>query len=127
MGFSWPFEFGSGEMNISDALGVVITGFTVVFLVLILLVIVFALMGKFFTPAKKEEKKEIKKETPVKAVSESAPQKNDYSIVAAITAALNEYLGNGNFVIKKIRPLKIGKKTTDAWHKSGRAENTRPF
>jgi sodium pump decarboxylase gamma subunit len=127
MGFSWPFEFGSGEMNVSDALGVVITGFTVVFLVLILLVIVFALMGKFFTPTKKEEKKEIKKEAPIKTETVLTASKNDNSLIAAITAALHEYLGNGNFVIKKIRPLKIGKKTTDAWHKSGRAENTRPF
>ena len=127
MAFSWPFEFGAGEMNISDALGVVITGFTVVFLVLVLLVVVFSFFGKFFTPAKKGEKKEIKKEAPVKVASAPSAPKNDYSLIAAITAALHEYLGNGNFVIKKIRPAKKGTKTSSAWNRSGKADNTRPF
>lgn len=127
MAFSWPFKFGNGEMDVAEAMGIVVTGLVVVFLVLVLLVVIFAIMGSFFTPKKtKEEKKQEIPEAKKEVKNVSAP-KADHSIIAAITAALHEYLGGGGFVIKKIRPLKVGAKKTNAWGRSGKTENTRPF
>ena len=121
-----PFE----KMSFPEAMSIVFTGLVVVFAVLILLVLAFSLMGSMFAP-----KKEVKKETPVSKKAETpskpaAPRKtpnNNLSVVAAITAALNEYLGAGNFIIKKIRPAKIGKKSSGVWGTEGKSENIKPF
>ncbi len=117
-------------INLSEAMGIVITGLAIVFLVLIVLVITFYIMGAFFSP-----KKAVKEEVPAPKKPEATkkietPKKtsnNNYQIVAAITAALNEYLGKGNFIIKKIRPAKIGNKSSGAWGTDGKSENIKPF
>lgn len=120
-----PFSQG---MDFSEAMGVVITGLAVVFLVLLVLVAVFYLMGLFFAPKKpKVEKTEAPSAKAVPAPVKQAPSGSSLSVVAAITAALNEYLGGNNFIIKKIRPAKKGKKASDPWSADGRAENTKPF
>lgn len=118
-----PFEYYS----FSDAMNVVVTGVTVVFLILIILVAIFSIVGKIMAPKKKEKapKPEVKAETVSKPATKKAD--GDLSVIAAITAALSEYLGNGNFVIKKIRPAKIGKKESSAWRADGKRQNTRPF
>ncbi len=119
-----PFE----HYSFSDAINVVFTGIAVVFLILVILVAIFSIMGKIMAPNKKEKapKPEVKAETVSKP---EAVKKNgtDLSVIAAITAALSEYLGNGNFVIKKIRPAKIGKKSSSPWGADGKRQNTRPF
>lgn len=119
-------SFANGEMSMSEALGIVITGLAVVFLVLILLVAIFSIMGLFFKPKKKPEIKEEKNETPV--LSENTkPSAGDNSVIAAISAALHELLGGKGFVIKSIRPLSVGKKKSGAWDADGRQVNNRPF
>lgn len=115
--------FGNGEMNVSEALGVVVTGLAVVFLVLILLVAIFSFTGLFFKPKKKKEMKEDAAPAPEVTV----PASDDKgSVVAAITAALHQFLGGG-FIIRKIRPLKVEKGKNDAWSLDGKTDNTRPF
>jgi sodium pump decarboxylase gamma subunit len=118
-----PFE----HYSFSKAINVVVTGVTVVFLILVILVAIFSIMGRIMAPKKKEKapKPEVKVETAAKP--EVKKVGNDLSVIAAITAALSEYLGNGNFVIKKIRPAKIGKKASSAWGADGKSQNTRPF
>ncbi len=118
-----PFE----HYSFPDAMNVVVTGVTVVFLILVILVAIFSIMGRIMAPKKKE--KAPKPEVKAEAVSKPEVKKsgNDLSVIAAITAALNEYLGNGNFVIKKIRPAKIGKKASSSWSADGKSQNTRPF
>ena len=118
-----PFE----HYSFSDAINVVVTGVTVVFLILVILVVIFSIMGKIMAPKKKV--KAPKSEVKTEADSKPQPKKpsNDLSVIAAITAALSEYLGNSNFVIKKIRPAKIGKKSSSVWGADGKNQNTRPF
>jgi sodium pump decarboxylase gamma subunit len=90
--------------SFEDAMGVVVTGLAVVFLVLIVLVVAFYIMGAFFAPKKvKEETPAPKKpEAPKPVAAPKKPANSNLAVVAAITAALNEYLGAGNFIIKKI-------------------------
>lgn len=130
---------GDLYMNIdwNFAMAVVIMGLLVVFAVLILLVILCSIMGKFFssidkkkndkTPTPKQAPK--KSEEPLKTVSKT--NNNDEignDVIAAISAAIAVIMSQETekkpYVIKKI---KRAKEARPAWNLAGITENTRPF
>lgn len=79
-------------MELSKALSIMFTGFTVVFLALILLIFIMWLMGKMAVRA--DARKNIKKNSctePETAVSGVNDNEETEKVIAAITAAVTEY------------------------------------
>ena len=126
----------SEKFNISFT--VILTGFVVVFAVLILLIFIIAIYGKIVSSAQnksKEKKAKAEAEKAAKATEKSAPasapvQKVAPSngltdeIVAVIAAAVDTY-GVGNAKIKSIK--KSPSSGRPAWGQVGVIDNTRPF
>lgn len=121
-------------------LSVVFVGLFVVFAVLIILVLICMLMGKFFESIDKKKNggngSSDKKAEPVKSApaQKAAPIIKATGIpnevVAAISAAVATIMGTDNgFSIKSIKRSNTGKKggIRSAWRNAGIAENTRPF
>lgn len=128
----------SEKFNISFT--VILTGFVVVFTVLILLILIIAAYGKIVSSAQNKSKarKEAKAaaEKAAKATEKSAPasapvQKVAPSngltdeIVAVIAAAVDSTYGVGNAKIKSIK--KSPSSGRPAWGQVGVIDNTRPF
>ena len=128
----------SEKFNISFT--VILTGFVVVFTVLILLILIIAAYGKIVSSAQNKSKarKEAKAaaEKAAKATEKSAPapapvQKVASSngltdeIVAVIAAAVDSTYGVGNAKIKSIK--KSPSSGRPAWVQVGVIDNTRPF
>lgn len=117
-----------------------LTGFTIVFAVLIFLILIIWLYGRIITSAqnktvkkKKVETKVIKDEKPInkpapKPASKSAPAKTENGlseeIVAVISAAVYSMYGSKEKV--KIKSIKKSS-SRSAWSKAGILNNTRPF
>lgn len=121
---------------------VVITGISVVFLALILLILLVTVYGKIFEAVNKkaEAKARAKAEAEAKAkaaeteVKEAlapaaAPAVEDgieEEVVAAIMGALSAmYAGSGKKPV--LKGVKAAKPRRSAWSAAGAAENTRPF
>lgn len=126
----------SEKFNISFT--VILTGFVVVFAVLILLILIIAGYGKIVSTAqnKAKAKKEAKAAEAAKATEKSTPapapvQKVAPSngltdeIVAVIAAAVDSTYGVGNAKIKSIK--KSPSSGRPAWGQAGVMNNTRPF
>lgn len=135
------------DLGVTTVASVVITGISVVFMGLIILIALVALYGKIFESVNKkaeekakaiaeaekaelEKKKqaEVKKEAP--AVVKSAPPAVEdgveEEVVAAIMGALSVmYAGSGKKPV--LRSVKASKPRRSVWSSAGVMENTRPF
>ncbi len=126
-----------GQFTISASM--LLTGFTIVFAVLVFLILIIWLYGKIITSAqnrplkkKKIETKVIEEKKPVtktvfKAADEPVPEaENGLSdeIVAVISAAVYSMYGSENKV--RIKSIKRSK-SRSAWSNAGILNNTRPF
>lgn len=120
-------------MDWTSGISVVLTGVSVVFSVLIILVFLVWAVGKIFISVEASKKQKMKQAAPVPQ-SKQAP-KVEYieegisdEVVAAITAAISTVMsseGNANgFAVKSIKRVKEGR---SAWNSAGIMENTRPF
>lgn len=126
----------SEKFNIS--LTVILTGFVVVFAVLILLILIIACYGKIISTVqnKSKEKKAQAAQAAAKATEKSAPTpaptqtvapSNGLTdeIVAVIAAAVDSTYGVGNAKIKSIKKSPSSGRPT--WGQVGVMDNTRPF
>ena len=124
--FGWPETWAT-----------VLTGFVVVFLALILLVIIFWAFGKVMDNLTKNSKPAAPAAdlappvrtvpAPKKAVEFAADGVSD-DVIAAITGAISAILaeeGDGKTYV--VRSVKRVRKSRGAWGRAGMEENTRPF
>lgn len=119
-------------MDLGFDVVVTITGITLVFLILVLLMAIITLEGKIFDSmnAKKKAAKEAAKApaaqpaAPVQqAAAAPAPQVEEGipgDVIAAIMAAIHA-MGNGKYTLKAVRRGKNG------WGKAGVNDTTAPF
>ncbi|MGN0477191.1 MAG: OadG family transporter subunit [Ruminococcus sp.] len=119
----------------SISLTTLLTGFVVVFAVLILLIVIISIYGKICYTAQnsakeKKEKKEKAAKQEVPAPVKTAPAPTPVSgisdeIVAVIAAAVDSTYGVGNAKIKSIKKSpSVGR---PVWGQAGVLDNTRPF
>ena len=131
-------ELTMAEKGISSA-KVILTGFVVVFAVLLLLIIIikiysaivnkaqstgFKAKKKVETPGKPEEsvtKAEPVKEQPVQTQTDGIPEE----VIAVISAAVATMYGGKDKV--RIKSVKKSGSKRSAWANAGVIENTRPF
>lgn len=131
-------ELTMAEKGISSA-KVILTGFVVVFAVLLLLIIIikiysaivnkaqstgFKAKKKVETPGKPEEtvtKAELVKEQPVQTQTDGIPGE----VIAVISAAVATMYGGKDKV--RIKSVKKSGSKRSAWANAGVLENTRPF
>lgn len=123
------------QMEGSYVLSVVLTGLTVVFVALILLIAFVWLMGKIFEAIGKSrsEEKVEEKAAPAKSaapvhVSAPAPVVEDGisdEVVAVIAAAIASV--SGGFAVKSIKKASPKTSRRSAWGAQGVSENTRVF
>ena len=112
----------SEKFNISFT--VILTGFVVVFAVLILLIFIIAIYGKIVSSAQnKSKEKSAPAPAPVQKVAPSNGLTDE--IVAVIAAAVDSTYGVGNAKIKSIK--KSPSSGRPAWGQVGVIDNTRPF
>ncbi len=117
-------------MDLGFDLVVTLTGITLVFAILVLLMAIIMLEGKIFDSlaAKKNAAKEAPKApqapaAPVQKASAAAPQVEEGipgDVIAAIMAAIHA-MGNGKYTLKAVRRAKNG------WGKAGVNDTTAPF
>lgn len=130
--------------DLTIAVTVLITGFTVVFAVLVLLIGIIKLYGTIVYTA--QQKSQQKKEAALKAIqeavatetvndaektevhSQSAPQPTEQGVspqvVAVIAAAVDAMYGEGSMKVKSIKRLP---QSRPVWSTAGILDNTRPF
>ncbi len=114
---------------------VVITGISVVFMGLIILILLVTLYGKIFESINKsaEAKAKAKAEAEVKETPAPAPTPApavedgiEEEVVAAIMGALSAmYAGSGKKPV--LKGVKAAKPRRSAWSAAGIMDNTRPF
>ena len=127
------------QMEMSYVWAVVITGITVVFAGLVLLILFISAIGKIFEAinnSKKPKQKTISKSEPVKAVQEAVtiqpvPEKTDDDndeVIAVISAAVAMMAAaeNKTYRIKSVKPVR-NSGSRNAWAMAGIRENTNPF
>ena len=125
-------ELSLAEKGIASA-KVVLTGFVVVFAMLILLIFIIKIYGAIIQKAQdagKEKKAETVAETPAPVVAAPvAPAQTDGvsdEVVAVISAAVATMYGSSEKArIKSIKKSSDGGRS--AWAKAGVLDNTRPF
>lgn len=128
-------ELSFAEKGIASA-KVVLTGFVVVFAMLILLILIIKIYGAIIQKAQdagkkgKEKKAETVAETPAPVVAAPvAPAQADGvsdEVVAVISAAVATMYGSSEKArIKSIKKSSDGGRS--AWAKAGVLDNTRPF
>ena len=133
------------DLGAETVTSVVITGISVVFIGLIILILLVSLYGKIFeainakadakkkaeaeAEAKLKAAKEAKKQEEKAAPAAAAPAVEDGigdEVVAAIMGALSMmYAGTGKKPV--LRGVKASKPRRSAWSSAGAVENTRPF
>ncbi len=121
------------KMDIMEALSVLVTGFVVVFAVLILLIGIIKIYSTIVYKAQNRPKKDksndddddTPKGTPVAGVPMAGSSSNGISgdVLACIAAAVEMMYGQGSVRIKNIK--KVSKRS--AWGSAGVVSNTRPF
>lgn len=124
----------TADLNISQTAGVIISGLSVVFLVLLLLVGFVSLFGSFFKKSKKEPparqapppKQEIKNPVPVTA---PVPEEDDDEIIAVISAVVAQMsIQDGkNYRIKSVKAKNQKSGGRPVWASEGLRQNTNPF
>lgn len=127
-------ELSIAEKGIASA-KVVLTGFVVVFAMLILLIFIIKIYGAIIQKAQnagkksKEKKAETVAETPAPVAAPVAPAQTDGvsdEVVAVISAAVATMYGSSEKArIKSIKKSSDGGRS--AWAKAGVLDNTRPF
>lgn len=126
-------ELSLAEKGIASA-KVVLTGFVVVFAVLILLIFIIKIYGGIVTKAQQSGKKKVvekEKATPVPAKpvsSAPAPAVQDgvnEEVVAVISAAVATMYGSPEKA--RIKSIKKSSGGRSAWANAGLLDNTRPF
>ena len=124
------FGYGGYIMDsINVSLQILITGFLVVFSMLLLLIGIIKLYGFIVYSVqnknKKKEEKELVDTTPVEINNEEiTPESSDDEIIAVISAAVYSMYGSKNVRVKSIKKSS-GKK--NAWRNAGVINNTSPF
>lgn len=123
--------------KVSISLTTLLTGFVVVFAVLVLLIIIISIYGKIVYTAQnktKEKKKVEVKPVPVKdntvaPVKPKAAPANGISdeIVAVIAAAVDSTFGVGKAKITGIKKSRNAGGGRSAWGQAGVMNNTKPF
>ena len=122
----------------SETWATVLTGFVIVFLALILLIIIFWAFGKVMDNLTKKSKPaapaaataapiSLIPDVPKMAVEFAADGVSD-DVIAAITGAISAILaeeGDGKTYV--VRSVKRVRKSRGAWGRAGMEENTRPF
>lgn len=126
------------DMNFEYVASVVVTGLTVVFLCLILLVIILFLFGIVSKVKRKSAEKKAESNRAEKTVDialtmtqdvETVPDIEDgieEEIVAVITAAIVQMSANSGKRFA-LRSIKTAKPQRTAWAAAGLIDNTRPF
>lgn len=125
--FGWPETWAT-----------VLTGFVVVFLALILLVIIFWAFGKVMDNLTKNSKPAAPAAAPaapIRSIPEAPKMAVEFAadgvsddVIAAITGAISAILaeeGDGKTYV--VRSVKRVRKSRGAWGRAGMEENTRPF
>lgn len=126
------------DFGMTETFGVVLTGISVVFLALVLLVFVIWLFGKIMdtvNAASQQKKQQAAAPAPKAAPAPPAPQVVEVAsdglsddIVAAITAAVSAVLAEeGDGKIYEVKSIKRIRNNRRAWGKAAVQENTRPF
>ncbi len=119
--------------KVTISLQILLTGFVVVFLVLLLLIFVIKIYGTIVYNAQNKPKKDKKKaKTDVEAQATVVPAPPvvtkqggvSTEIVAAIAAAVDYIYGPNKVVVKNIKKSQTPKR---AWFNAGVMNNTRPF
>lgn len=121
--------------NIMLAVTLLITGFVVVFLVLLLLIGVIKLYGTIaYNALNKRKEKKMKKEKlqNAEAVQEPVPMRENPAapdevpgeVVAVIAAAVDAMYGKNTVAVKSI---KRSSQSRPVWGTAGLMDNTRPF
>ena len=125
------------NFGIEETMGTVLTGFAVVFLALIILVVIIWCIGKVMDSmtSRKSAASSAPAEKPAPAPKAPAPKIVEVAsdglsdeVVTAITAAITAILdeeGDGKSYV--VRSIKRVRKNRRAWGKAGVEENTRPF
>lgn len=119
------------------SLSVVLVGLVVVFSVLMLLVALCWIIGRFFKMAANRKKNssekpkptpvEVKKPEPAKAVAAPKVQSGiSGEVIAAISAAV-AMMSDETGSVLKIKSVKRSKGARSVWNSAGVLENTRPF
>ena len=122
----------------SETWATVLTGFVVVFLALILLVIIFWAFGKVMDNLTKNSKPAAPAAAPaapIRSIPEAPKMAVEFAadgvsddVIAAITGAISAILaeeGDGKTYV--VRSVKRVRKSRGAWGRAGMEENTRPF
>lgn len=126
------------DLNAGTISSVVITGITVVFIGLVLLIVFVMLYGKIFEALNNKKSEKTKKElekilpsnpvaTVKKAVTLPVVEDGiDEEIVAVITAAIAAMSAKAGKKMT-LKSVKYAKPSRPAWANAGIVENTRPF
>lgn len=119
------------DMTLSYVTAVVITGLTVVFLGLIILILFVWAFGKFFTRKKKtaaQEKPAVTAKPAVTPVTKPHTDDNQEEIIAVISAAVAAIGASDgkNYKLKSVRAVK-NKPSRSAWSLAGIQNDTNPF
>ena len=127
--FGWPETWAT-----------VLTGFVVVFLALILLVIIFWAFGRLMDNLNGKNKSAqaapaAAPAAPIRSIPEAPKMAVEFAadgvsddVIAAITGAISAILaeeGDGRSYV--VRSVKRVRKSRGAWGRAGMEENTRPF
>lgn len=120
-------------MDFTLAGTVILSGISIVFLVLLLLTFIVMLFGKLMSSGSKKNGSEPQKavaEAP-KAVKAAAPVVEDGisdELVAVISASIAAAMGGSEgFVIKSVKRAATAKGARPAWSMAGLQQNTNPF
>lgn len=123
---------GGGD-NLSLSVTILLTGFAVVFAVLLILIGIIKLYGTIIYNIQNKKKNEKVKvaverpaqEEPAPTVLVEAPQaENDDELIAVITAAVYSYYGSSSV---RVRSVRKAQPRTNSWRSAGLADNLRPF
>lgn len=121
------------------SLEILITGFAVVFAVLLLLILLITVYGKIVSKAEKAVlDRKVQKKTTLKAeeITEKSVQADTSTIIpepsngitdeviVVIAAAVNAMYGEGTVKVKSIKKVP---QTRPVWSTAGIMDNTRPF
>ena len=123
--------------NFTLSITILLTGFAVVFAVLLILIGIIKLYGTVIFNI--QNKKRVKKasrnadlpkvereEAPAPAaIVEAEPEVDDDALIAVISAAVYSVYSSSSVHIKSIR--KASSRRTSAWRSAGLSDNVRPF
>ena len=127
------------QMEWTYVIAVVITGLTVVFLALILLVLFISVMGKFFDKKKQDnsskpnddETKVVKPQVPTvveNIVVEDTEEENTIIAVISAAVAMLGFKDGKQYQLKSVKPINSVKtRKRSAWANANAQEKTNPF